>query len=106
LSVIWYVVSYRQNHTVRPLVPARLAIHEQQLGALHPNTAGSVWWLAVLSEQQQQYEQAASLYQRALEIDERTLGPQHPTTQAIRANYARLLRTMGRDAEATALDHP
>ena len=83
-----------------------LAIREQQLGPDHPNTAQSVSWLAALSEQQQQYEQAASLYQRALAIDEHALGPQHPLTQTIRANYARLLRTMRHDAEATALDPP
>jgi Tetratricopeptide repeat len=83
-----------------------LAIRKQQLGPQHPDTANSVWWLAVLSEQQQQYEEAASLYQHTLAIDERALGPQHPTTQTIRASYARLLRTMGHDAEATALDQP
>ena len=55
---------------------------------------------------QGQYEQAEPLFQRALAICEQQLGPQHPTTQAIRANYARLLRTMGRDAEAAALDQP
>jgi tetratricopeptide (TPR) repeat protein len=89
-----------------PLYLRALSIREQQLGPQHPNTAISVWWLAVLSEQQQHYEQAASLYQRALSIYEHTLGPQHPTTQRIRANYARLLRTMGHDAEAAALDQP
>jgi len=65
-----------------------------------------VWWLATLSEQQQQYEKAGALYLRALSIYEHALGAQHPTTQRIRANYARLLRTMGREAEAAALDQP
>jgi len=88
------------------LLQRALEICEQQLGPEHPDTAGSVWWLAVLSEHQQQYGQAASLYQRALAIDERALGPQHPTTQRIRAFYARLLRTMGHDVEAAALDQP
>jgi tetratricopeptide (TPR) repeat protein len=89
-----------------PLFQRALAILEQQLGPDHPDTALSVWYLAVLSERQQQYEQAASLYQRALSIDEHALGPLHPTTQHIRANYTRLLRMMGRDAEAAALDLP
>src|SRR5450755_4665357 len=89
-----------------PLYQRALAIREQQLGPQHPDTALSVWWLAVFSEQQQQYEQAASFYQRALAIDEHALGPQHPTTQNLRANYARLLRTMGRDTEVAALDQP
>src|SRR6266487_2081486 len=95
-----------KDEQAEPLYQRALSIYEQQLGPDHPHTALSVWCLAVLSERQQQYEQAASLYQRALPIYEHALGPQHPDTQAIRANYARLLRTMGRDAEATALDHP
>jgi len=95
-----------QYEQAEPLLKRALAISEQQLGPDHPNTAQSVSWLAALSEQQQQYEQAASLYQRALAIDEHALGPQHPLTQTIRANYARLLRTMRHDAEATALDPP
>jgi tetratricopeptide (TPR) repeat protein len=102
-ALYWNQGKYSQ---AEPLYQQALAIREQQLGPRHPDTALSVWWLAALSEQQQQYEKAASLYQRALAIDERTLGPQHPTTQRIRANYARLLRTMGHDAEATALDQP
>ena len=62
--------------------------------------------LAALYRDQGKYEQAEPLYQHALSINERALGPQHPTTQTIRANYTRLLRTMGRDAEAAALDQP
>jgi len=83
-----------------------LAIREQQLGAQHPDTAGSLNNLAGLYFNQNKYEQAEPLFQRALAIDEHALGPQHPHTQTIRANYARLLRTMGRDAEAAALDPP
>ncbi|HYU75002.1 MAG TPA: tetratricopeptide repeat protein, partial [Ktedonobacteraceae bacterium] len=91
-----------KDEQAEPLYQRALTIREQQLGPQHPDTAQSMWWLAVLSEQQQQYEQAASLYQRALSIYERALGPQHPHTQRIRANYAHLLRTMGRDAECTS----
>ena len=89
-----------------PLYQRALAIRERQLRPQHPDTANSVWWLATLSERQQQYEQAASFYQQALSIFEHALGPQHPRTQNLRANYAHLLRTMGRDAEAAALDQP
>jgi tetratricopeptide (TPR) repeat protein len=76
------------------------------LGPDHPDTATSLNNLAKLYGNQGKYEQAEPLYQRALSIDERALGPQHPTTQRIRANYTRLLRTMGHDAEAAALDPP
>jgi tetratricopeptide (TPR) repeat protein len=95
-----------KDEQAEPLFKQALAIREQQLGPQHPDTAQSVWWLAALSEQQQQYSQAASLYQRALSIDEHALGPQHPTTKTIRANSARLLRTMGHDTEAAALNQP
>jgi tetratricopeptide (TPR) repeat protein len=95
-----------KDEQAEPLFKQALAIREQQLGPQHPDTANSVWWLAALSEQQQQDEQAASLYQRALSIDEHALGPQHPTTKTIRANSARLLRTMGHDTEAAALNQP
>jgi len=74
------------------------------VGPDHPDTATSLNNLANLYWNQGKDEQAEPLYQRALSIDERTLGLQHPHTQTIRANYARLLRTMGHDAEATALD--
>jgi tetratricopeptide (TPR) repeat protein len=100
----WFYRIQGQYSQAEPLLKRALAIREQQLGPQHPNTALSVWWLAALSEQQQQYEKATSLYQRALSINERALGPQHPTTQSIRANYARLLRTIGHDAEAAALN--
>jgi tetratricopeptide (TPR) repeat protein len=89
-----------------PLLKRALAIRELQLGALHPHTATSLNNLAELYQNQRKYEQAEPLYTRALSIDERALGPQHPTTQRIRANSARLLRTMGHDAEAAALDQP
>jgi tetratricopeptide (TPR) repeat protein len=95
-----------KDEQAEPLYQRALAIRERQLGPQHPDTANSVWWLATLSERQQHYEKAASLYQQALSIFEYALGPQHPRTQNLRANYARLLRTMGRDAEAAALNQP
>jgi hypothetical protein len=45
-----------------------------------------------------------ALYQRALNIQEQQLGAAHPYTQETREDYAAFLRSMGRDAEATALD--
>src|SRR6266516_2618114 len=89
-----------------PLYQRALSIREQQLGPEHPWTATTLNNLAALYQAQGEYEQAEPLYQRALAIHEGALGPQHPTTQTIRANYADLLRTMERDAEATALDQP
>ena len=60
--------------------------------------------LADLYRAQGDYQKAEPLYQRALAIGERTLGPDHPTVLACRNNYAALLRATGREAEAVKLD--
>jgi len=60
--------------------------------------------VAGLYQAQGKYEQAEPLYERALVICEQQLGPLHPSTQITRRNYIALLRTMGRDAEAVALE--
>ena len=86
------------------LLVGALAICEQQLGPLHPDTAQSLNNLAALYFEQGKYEQAEPLYERALAICEQQLGPLHPHTQIIRENYVALLSTMGRDAEAVALE--
>jgi tetratricopeptide (TPR) repeat protein len=95
-----------KDEQAEPLFLRALQITEQQLGPLHPDTAISLNNLAALYYNQEKNEQAEPLVKRALSIYEHALGPQHPRTQTIRANYAHLLRTMGRDAEAAALDQP
>ena len=81
-----------------------LAISEQQLGPLHPDTATSLNNLAGLYRAQGKYKQAEPLLVRALAISEQQLGPQHPSTQIIRENYAAFLRVMGRDAESRTIE--
>jgi len=44
--------------------------------------------------------EAEPLYRRALEIDEKALGPDHPKVAVIAENPARTLRKLGRDQEA------
>jgi tetratricopeptide (TPR) repeat protein len=95
-----------KDEQAEPLYQHALSIREQQLEPRHPDTAQNLNNLALLFKDQGKYEQAKPLLKRALSIDEHALGLQHPTTQAIRASYAHLLRTMGRDAEAAALDQP
>ncbi len=75
-----------------------LAISELQLGAVHPDTAGSLNNLATFYYDQRKYTEAEPLYERALAISERALGQDHPQTRTIRQNYARLLQRMKRDA--------
>jgi tetratricopeptide (TPR) repeat protein len=65
--------------------------------------ADSINNLAELRRAQGRYAEAEPLYQRSLEIWERTLGPEHPSVAQGLENYAALLRAMGRVAEAEEL---
>jgi hypothetical protein len=51
-----------------------LAIYEQQLGAIHPDTARSLHSLAALHDTQGKYADEEPLCQRALVIFENMLG--------------------------------
>ena len=70
-----------------PLLKRSFSIHEEQLGADHPNTATSLNNLAGLYQAQGRYSEAEPLYKRALAIAEVTLGSEHPTTVIFRNNY-------------------
>jgi tetratricopeptide (TPR) repeat protein len=59
--------------------------------------------LARSYHEQQRYTEAESLYQRALAISEKALGPEHPGTAATLNNLAVLYRELGRQAEAEPL---
>ena len=59
--------------------------------------------LAVLYANQGRYGEAEPLLQRALAIDEKALGPDHPLTAIDVRNYALFLRSRGRAAEAEKL---
>lgn len=100
----WYLTQRARYSEAEPLFERALAIREQTLGSDHPETAISYFWLAYLAHQQQRYEAAEPLYQKALSIRERRLGPHHPLTSSVRSQYVSLLRTMGRNAEARALE--
>ncbi len=62
------------------------------LGPDHPDTVQSLNNLAFLYDSQGKYEQAEPLYQRALAIREKRLGPEHPDTTTVRVNYTNLLQ--------------
>jgi len=74
-----------------------LSIREQALGPDHPDTAQSVWWLAVVSEQEEQYEKAEQMYKRAISVYKQTLGETHPDTRQLQQHYVSLLEKMGRN---------
>jgi tetratricopeptide (TPR) repeat protein len=76
---------------------------EDRLGPEHPYTAQSLNNLAGLYRDQERYEEAEPLYQRALEIAERVLGPEPPNTAKTLNNLAELYRDQGRYEEAERL---
>ena len=53
---------------------------------------------------QGRYDEAEPLYQRALTIREKALGPAHPNVATALENYASLLREMDRIPEAIPLE--
>ncbi|TMC21628.1 MAG: tetratricopeptide repeat protein [Chloroflexi bacterium] len=81
-----------------------LAIYERHLGPTHPDMASSLNNLALLYNSQGKFSEAEPLYKRALSIYERILGSEHPHTQHIRQGYASLLRNIGCNEEALALE--
>jgi tetratricopeptide (TPR) repeat protein len=60
---------------------------EPELGPEHPDVATTLNNLAGLYESMGDYEKALPLYQRALEIYEKSLGPKHPNTIIVRNNF-------------------
>jgi tetratricopeptide (TPR) repeat protein len=83
-----------------PLYRRALAIHEHLLGPDHPETATSLYYLALLYEAQRRYEEAEALALRVLAMRERLLGPQHLDTAMILRLLAMLYITLGRYEEA------
>ncbi len=60
--------------------------------------------LAVLYDNQGQYAKAQPFYQRALAIQEKALGADHPNVATSLENFASLLRAFGRPEEAEPLE--
>ena len=70
------------------------------LGEEHAYTLLFTGNLANSYVKQQRYDEAESLYRRALEIARRVLGEEHPTTRDQRYNLACLMAISGRHSEA------
>src|SRR6266567_2192778 len=86
-----------------PLLKRALAICEQVLGPLHPDTAQSLNNLAGLYYAQGNYLQAEPLMKRALAMREQVLGPLHPDTAQSLNNLALLYYAQGNYAQAEPL---
>ena len=63
----------------------------------------TVYNLANLYDEQGKYEQAEPLYQRALEVREKVLGPEHPDTVRPLDNLANLYLDQGKYEQAEPL---
>ena len=61
-------------------------MRKKLLGKEHPDVALSLNNLAGLYRNQGRYEEAKSYLKQALKIVEQALGPEHPSSQAMRNN--------------------
>lgn len=91
-----------------------LASKEKQFGEMHSSTAASLNGLALLYLEQGKYvyvkqgkymeegkfEEAESLFQRALEIRRHTLGDKHPDTALLQSNLGCLYQAQGENEKA------
>jgi tetratricopeptide (TPR) repeat protein/DNA-binding XRE family transcriptional regulator len=92
------------NEQARQFYQRALRIREQTLGLQHPETGDILYDFALFLEAQGNCLEAESLYHQALTVREQSLGSRHQTTVATRVAYMRLLRELGREEEAIALD--
>jgi hypothetical protein len=68
--------------------------HERTLGPEHPITAEELACLGETYYLRKKYQEAEPLLRRALDILEKSLGPDHQTTRLISKNYSALLRQL------------
>ena len=73
------------------------------LGANHPDTAGSLNNLALLYYSQGKYEEAETLFKRAIKVSEEVLGANHPYTAQSLSSLAIFYDNQGRYEEAEVL---
>jgi tetratricopeptide (TPR) repeat protein len=95
---------YGQYAEAEPLLTRALAIKENLLGPDHPDVALSAANLGQLWVAQGQPEKAEPLYRRALAIRQRAFGASHPEVAKTLEDLANVLRKLGRNHEAVALD--
>ncbi len=66
--------------------------------------AASLAYLAALYKGQGHFAEAEPLYQRALAVYEKALGPEHPDVATSLENYAALLRETEREDRAEEME--
>jgi tetratricopeptide (TPR) repeat protein len=83
----------------------QLALQEaEKEGLINPKVATSLINLANTYRQQGKYAEAEPLYQRAIQVKEKSVGPLHKEMVPVLENYAKMLRAAGRVSEAEKLD--
>ncbi len=112
-------VSATLDHLAAALMPAgrhkeaedalsrSIAIWEKNLGPHHPTYSFVAERLQILAEAltaQAKYDEAEAALRRAWDILQRTLGPRHSDLAPLLETYAVLLRKMGRNDDADAID--
>lgn len=80
-----------------------LRIRERTFGPAHVEVAGALSNLAEHYRAQARYRGAEPLHRRAIAIVDQALGPENPVVVVGLWNSAALLRDVGREAEASAL---
>lgn len=80
-----------------------MQILEKRLGAEHPDFARELTNLADFFHERGRDGGAIVLYQRALRVLERSLGPGHSFTAKVRGELAQVYRANGRSTKAANL---
>jgi len=89
-----------------PAVEQHLLATVKQAESLEPGNPlllSSLFSLATYYQDQKQFEQAATQYQRALDLKEAQSGPNHPDLAIILNRYAQVLHQANRHSEAKSL---
>src|SRR6266566_9728 len=81
-----------------------LAIREKVFPASHPDIAQSKCNLAVVYHSQGDYERASELYRASLQAWEEAMAKPPEEYEIVAANYADLLRSLGKARKAHALE--
>jgi tetratricopeptide (TPR) repeat protein len=97
----WYQGKYKQ---AEPSYKQALSVKGQPFGNNHPFTGTALYRLAKDYQRSGDYERAEALYQQALSIMKQEAWATHPDNQEIRKDYADFLRSIGRSADATAIE--
>lgn len=82
----------QRYHEAASLLEGILTMRKWLLGEDHIDVVLNIYQLAILYDNQGRYQKAKLFYQDALQLFEKNLGPQHPTTNLVRLKVALINR--------------